>query len=319
VYLLYSRIEQASEYRAFFYSMGILVGVCTLVGIAQFYANDPLFMGAYLNEVQQQERVTFGETVSKSVALFGHGNSFALLLSIVLPLFVGAAGSGVSSLVTVPVLALGGVGDLTTFSRGGWLALAIGYLSVLGFRWRGLRIRPGVTTFMLVLGVAAIGLVNQLGLFQLAIDRFTSEAFSERDLGSNLTRLVNLQAGWSAFLSRPLMGIGIGTSAVAYVQFGGFTDLGPHNLYLLVASERGVLAMGALVVLIGFTYADAWRLIRRTGDAVALGGLASWTALLVNGFFESVFVDVFLYFAFMALGLVASRLRSAQVRVHAIA
>lgn len=210
----------------------------------------------------------WGDVFEKRIAgPLGDPNFFAQILIVLVPvgLTLAAEARGLRN----RVLALGATalilsGAVLTYSRGGALALGCVLLLFLASH----RVRPrylglGALVLLLLLLVAPSEFVRRLGTIgeilpggEEVIDPDSS--FAER-------KLYALTA-WAMFLDHPVLGVGAGNYTVHFDRYAdevGFSARDyeqpgevhyPHNLYLEIAAETGVvgLAVFAGVVVAAF-------------------------------------------------------------------
>ena len=188
---------------------------------------------------------------------------------------------------------------LLTWSRGAWLAAAVGLLV-----WWVLRRRaglPGPSRRILI--TAVVGLLSVLvvvvalaGPDALAWPvRRLLQTFDRSDW-SNLTRYYSLQAAWRAFLLSPLVGVGWGQYPYhfyAVVDLAGlesqFTWPVVNNVPMLVLCETGLAGMAVLAGAAAALWRSTWRILRCPDDpsrrarlaAVAAGSVGMGFQLLV--------------------------------------
>ena len=181
----------------------------------------------------------------------------------------------------------GGIG--LTGSRGGLIALLV--VVILWFllvgppeRWALLILPP-----LAVLALSAPGVGSRLAtLSQL------NAASSQAGDASLVGRVEALRTGLAMFADHPALGVGVGnfrTAAPAYQRKLGFSvtrSLGPHNLYLGMAAEGGLVGIAAWALVAG---GPAWITARRvwrrassrlldTGLLVAIFGFAAASVFL---------------------------------------
>lgn len=281
----------------------------SLLALGQFITDSDWPMSSFMNDTTSMERLTFGDAApAKAVGVFLHGNSLAIFLALTLPVILGLALTFKSRRKRIGLLAVfvaGTMAQVCSLSRGGFLSLLLSLLVV----WFLSRKR---TSFLKQIFAAvkyvmpALFFIVLIGYSIGAVDmikgRFFSTDFASRDAASNFSRVINLMAGIKAIEAHPFVGIGAGTSGKYYVDYGGWTGLGPHNLYLFIASERGVLS---LIVFIWAVFAALRVSIARfknKGYWLACGLISAVIAALANGLFESILTDVFSPFFFANLG-----------------
>jgi O-antigen ligase len=185
---------------------------------------------------------------------------FALLLAPALALAL-ARREGPLALLAPVALPLGLAGLVVTQSRGGWIALGVASSVVVGALLVRRLARPGRGRFLLLVVVVAAPL-----LLPTVVTRLTTP-----DAGAAAARGPLNVIGLRMSADHPLLGVGPNGFAAAlppYVtpEFSRTWLYTVHNTYLLVASERGVPALLALLVVLGGGLVRALR-AGRSGDA----------------------------------------------------
>ncbi|MBI4232548.1 O-antigen ligase family protein, partial [Candidatus Peregrinibacteria bacterium] len=196
--------------------------------------------------------------------LFYHSNvwpnAFALYLLMTWPLFLN------ESRAKVAILALIFAAILLTFSRGALIVLAGQFLLVLLYNLRRINRRKIVIvglTFLLTAGVF-------LGANALRAMKYEVVDVEERATFANSESLTSKQERIDFWLGaiklageKPLFGWGPYSFRYAYnpIQktFLGSADH-PHNIFLKIASENGVIALGAFLA---FLLVYVWTLAKR--------------------------------------------------------
>lgn len=316
LYFFLARGNMSKQYtRWWLWGLAVATAIVSLIGLMQFVTNDVGFMSAFLDESNAAERVTFGEeAAAKSIGFFRHANSLSLFLTLAVPAIAGFSASeqGRSRLLLWCAIGLGLLAELTTLSRGGLLSFLVAFFT-FGLATRITRKntatpRKSVPWLIVLLAGGFFALSLQFGLLDVVIDRFLDQGFAGRDAGSNFTRLINLAAAFNAFTSNPFFGIGPGTSASHFVKFGGFSGLGPHNLLLLLASERGLFVLTSFLGILAVTLITGLRKLGSTRSWILVGSLCSLVGILIHGLFESVLADVFLPLFFAMLGVISQEI-----------
>lgn len=174
-----------------------------------------------------------------------------------------------------------GVGILVTQSRAPLLAVMTSVPVLLFFSYlkahRERDIRPKRNIRIVIL--AGIALVATLLVYKSAYFAATFERYQmlfaslERPQGTVALRLVLWSAAWKAFLSSPIVGIGIGNFRLVYqiIPEVAITELwkrvanmSAHNVFLQYLAETGVLGASALLALAGKGLMTSMRSLRRS-------------------------------------------------------
>jgi hypothetical protein len=201
----------------------------------------------------------------------------------------------------IPVVGVIVLALILTFSRGSMLAFGCAVLFIAALRYRKLLF------FLIVLGL----FITILPVSQTYIMRFV-EGFQGADLATQM-RFGEYRDALTLISRYPLLGVGfIGAPDVDIY-------LGVASVYLTMASNMGLLGVGAFGVLMAGLGLYAWQareaLHHIEGlNAVWLGLLAAMVGVLVNGVFDHYFFNlefmaaVTFFWVFVGLLLAASRL-----------
>ena len=191
---------------------------------------------------------------------------------------------------------------ILTFSRGGWIALLVGLLTiaVLLFYWWSISMPPFWRTWSLpillgtVVGLLIIGLIF-VEPFRVRI----VSIFADRKDSSNNFRKNVWESVFQMIRDRPIIGIGPGHGAFNKVyplyQHPKFTALSAYSVFLETIVETGFLGftcfMWLIVVALNTGYLQLSRL-RKTKNMEGLwlmGAIAAIIGLLTQGLFDTVF------------------------------
>ncbi len=171
-----------------------------------------------------------------------------------------------------------------TFTRGAWIGWGAGVLAIVALR----RIR-------LIPWLLPIALLALTFSPEPIFARFVS-SFDLRQT-SVLDRIRMAEAGGEMIRDHPLFGVGPGNVKEVYPLYRKedaprFTVPHLHSNPVQIWAERGILALGAWVLLIAIFLREAIRLRRGGGARPWLdGGIAAAVALTVAGLFEFNFGD----------------------------
>ncbi len=195
---------------------------------------------------------------------------------------------------------------VATYSRGAWIGLAVGLLTLAALlgRWPQLAPRPiWIGAALAVLLVPAILLLPSI-LSRIAPQPSTTPAWNlpidpERE-GSGAMRRAVWSGSLAAFAARPILGWGIGAFREAYDRsksdalkrleaVGGRTADQAHSFYLETLAERGVLGLAAFLAFTALCGVAGLAALREgTPDfrLLTVGLLASIAALLGHAALE---------------------------------
>jgi putative inorganic carbon (HCO3(-)) transporter len=250
----------------------------------------------------------------------GNPNDLALTLNLVLPLTVALVFLTKRPLwraVLIGLIVLDLVAIVLTFSRGGFLTLALSVAIVL---WRITR-RVGPKY-----ALAAAGLLLVLAPLVPSsyYARLATITDVEADTSSEL-RQDDLFVALEYVVRHPLVGAGIGNNTLAMNEERGARWAAVHNSYLQVGMELGLPGLILYVALVASTLKAVGRVVRRTrGDPAhaELFWLASGLQISLIAFAFAAMVHptaynfYFYYFGGLALAARAMHERLAPVRLQ---
>lgn len=216
-----------------------------------------------------------GTPFNRAALGFGQPNGLGLFLAVALPFAVHTwttARSGAGRVLGALALAAVATGLFGTFSRGSWLSLVAGGAALaLAGEWRFLaRFGIGVVLAAIVLDVGSGGMIRDTA------QRTLSDWVLEQ-------RAALMLAGVLMFLQHPWVGVGPGGYAESLDRVGAqvfwLWDYlpTPHNAYVQMAAESGVIGLAAFVA---FLIAILRVLVRGARRARADAGLTREEASL---------------------------------------
>ncbi len=243
----------------------------------------------------------------------GDPNFWAQALVLVLPLALWLWRDGwsrVSSFVGIVGTGLIVLGIFQTGSRGGILALAVAFSVWLWLSGGRLRRLVVVVPILLAIGVVASGAGERFGAIPDVLRPQEARDASIRGRASEALVAVDM------FRDHPITGIGAGEYSRNYAVYAPRIGLDerpvrePHNSYLEMAAESGILGAGAFALLVGAGIASGLSARRRLVDAGRHidAGLA---AAAVSGLAGYALAAIFLHQGFpqylwLVLGLIGA-------------
>ncbi|MDD2806149.1 MAG: O-antigen ligase family protein [Elusimicrobiales bacterium] len=206
-------------------------------------------------------------------------------------------------------------GIILSQARGAFLALLAALLTMFVFAAGTRKKLLALAGLMLAAGVAAsifVPAVRQRLAAIVNVDRTEDTTYSSPSTAINIRfELWNL--GLTMFRAHPVLGVGpdnvkkvftkFHPEPIAYEKTWGSL----HNLYIHQAAERGVVGLGALLLLFGSLFAFAVKRFRAAPGAHTLWALCVLPAFFVMNFTEISFQHVHTSFAiFLALAFAAA-------------
>jgi O-antigen ligase len=266
----------------------------------------------------------WGDVFEKRIAgPLGDPNFFAQILIVLVP--IGLTLAAESKGLRGRLLALGATalilgGAVLTYSRGGALALGCVLLLFLAsYRVRPRYLGLGGLVLLLLLLVSPPELFRRLGTIgeilpggEEVIDPDSS--FAERKL--------YVLAAWAMFLDQPVLGVGAGNYTVHFDRYAdkvGFSARDyeqpgevhyPHNLYLEIAAETGLVGLALFAGVIAAAFAGLRRaraVLLARGDRVSADFARAFEIALVGYLVSSVFLHGhFLRYLWLLFGFAAA-------------
>lgn len=197
---------------------------------------------------------------------------------------------------------------MLTVSRGAWLA----FISAMLFM--SLWIRP-LGVILLLIGLLIM--LTQRFFYPLLRERL-SNFFIFGDQ-SSIDRKMIWQAAWKMFMSRPLIGVGIGTFMFNFKKF--VVDAYPfgipyaHNCYLQMAAEIGIVGLASFFAILIIFFYQGIRVIiskeRSFAWYVLLAALAAVLSYSVQMAVDTTFYSLdlgILFWMILGLGVAAKKL-----------
>lgn len=190
----------------------------------------------------------WGTPFHRAALGFGQPNGLGFFLAALLPLaaYRFASSSGVPRFLSAAALAAASLGLVATFSRASWVAAlaGVGVLALAGQRRLALRIGA-----LVLLGGLAVELGGG-GIISDTVTRTVGDWVVEQ-------RAALFLAAVQMFLTHPVTGIGPGgfadqvrDYAARITQLWDYQDT-PHNAYIQMAAETGVLGLIAFCLFFG--------------------------------------------------------------------
>ena len=171
-------------------------------------------------------------------------------------------------------------GMILTFSRG---AIILWMLAVLGLAWINVFVLPkklsvtaiGVGVVLLSAALAAgdwVGVFKSSGLNDYLNSNTTSrisQSFLDQNDYSSMTRRYVAERGIAMILDKPLLGRGVGATQNTE------TAISPHNMYILLGIEYGIVGILMLCALIWLLWSARNERSRIIAVLYAVGGFFS--------------------------------------------
>jgi len=156
--------------------------------------------------------------------------------------------------LAVAVLGLGGVALIFTFSRGGWMALALAVTVICLLVWsrRGFSLKTPTAVLLI------------LGMLYLPFQSVISARLLGDDKGSAESRIPLMKLAFRIIEDNPVLGVGVNNFTVVmdrYLtpEFRHSFLFAVHNKYLLVFSETGIIGLLAFLAFLLDALRKGWQ------------------------------------------------------------
>lgn len=185
-------------------------------------------------------------------------------------------------------------GIMVTFSRGGYLAFAIGLAAITFFKSRILFILLLIFAYFAFLNpdLLPAGIRYRMGQTFKTKSNYSDQMMNTENLESSSQRRVKVwKAGIEMVKDHPMFGIGYGLFPFMIKGYWDGGKMDSHNTYLIIAAEMGIPALLVFLLIIGMMFWQALRLYQSTKDpfakSFALGWLGGIFAMLISNMFGS--------------------------------
>lgn len=256
----------------------------------------PVLVGAY------QALTGTGYHVSGEFArvrgTFDHPNPFAIYLTMMIvmgvALMIQARRTVVRMLLLLTVIGCG-VFLVLTYTRSAWIATIAGLLVVA--LYQGKRLLP-------IIGLAAIAVAMMVPSVALRFQDLSTETTESGAAGNSLVWRFEYWAQALELSENPFVGAGLRTVRAQ-------TDVGkePHNDFIRVYVETGLLGLSAYLWFLGSLVVAAQRSIRRTRRplerGVAVGFAGCLVALLLLSLVSNVISQLVILWYFLSFAVAA--------------
>ena len=231
-------LRRRADFRTLLMGLGIGTSIFAVMNVVVFAA------AAFQNTIHFGAPPSAIYTSSNAVAMFLEPPA---ALAIGLVLFADERRDRLMALAWALILA---VAFVLTFSRGGYLALAIfGVLTVI-------KVRPDLRRPLLIVGIVAAAAVL-LTVVVASTTPLMKTRFSYVALNYTLqTRAAIFTATLGIIAAHPILGVGLG----GYVyNLHGFPEIYPHDVYMTFWVELGLLGLLAFLYVFVRVGVSAWR------------------------------------------------------------
>jgi O-antigen ligase len=250
--------------------------------------------------------------MSRVGGTIGDANTLAMYLNLILPVLLCLLFVRIHFFLKVAigaVILLGGITEILTLSRGGWMALGVAGMIAL-FGVVNLKLKSLVKSAVLVVLLTGFVAGSVLAIFSDVRERLF-----ESDYGSAYSRIPMSEVALAMIEAHPLLGVGLNNYATVMNgydhtrEFISYKFPYPvHDAYLLMAGETGI---PSLLCIFALLVAALWKglIFFRSEDtffaAVGIGWVCGILTWAIHALFKMTYagLDVPLW---IVMGIVAS-------------
>ena len=268
-YVATDLLRKRADFRTLLLGLGIGTSIFAVMNIVVFAA------AAFQNTLHFGAPPSAIYTSSNAVAMFLEP---PMAFAIGLVLFSDERNDRRLALAWALIL---GAALVLTFSRGGYLALAVfAVLTVI-------KVRPDLRRPLLIVGIVAAAAVL-LTVVVASTTPLMRTRFSYVALNYTLqTRAAIFTATFNLIAAHPILGVGLG----GYVyNLHGFPEIYPHDVYMTFWVELGLLGLLAFLYIFVRLFVSAWRALSLASGlerALLWGLVGTVVTWAVHGVFDS--------------------------------
>jgi hypothetical protein len=289
-----NNIKDKKDFSWIVAALSISILLQSMAGIMQYWAGGTLGVGQIFGEFESAFRETpVGyETISRVGGFIGAPNALAMYLNFFLPLLLCFLFTDFSiryRMLIGIIFLLGGLTEILTFSRGGWVALTFGILIAIYGIFRQ-RYRSNLKSFVAAgIGILFICIIT-LGLSQDVRKRLTKD-----DYGAAYSRIPMMMVAFNAVKANPFTGVGLNNYTTEMNKYD-FTRMNisygfpypVHNALLIIAAESGLIALLSFMVALFFIFVKAFIFFQAKDRFLSLLGIGFFCGV-VTWFIHSLF------------------------------
>jgi O-antigen ligase len=283
-----------------------------LVGFMMWFSGS-----AFSSYLQGQYYVVNGVQRAEGInSMVGGPNELAGLLLALLPFLVALIRCSKRYLVKLVLLGCGGLTLFVLLLTGARIALIALIATALFYVFQSKRKVLNLAVCLVLALTLWYSLPVQYQRRYLTVENYAEGGKLD---ASNELRLAIWDAGWRMLLDHPILGVGAGQFATAYgMQYSGgghHAWMQPHNLFLQVTCELGLVGLSCFLLFIGRIWRAIREVLRRHGSPELETNhefaLACALMLVGVGIISSVSHTLYRPYWYLLAGMVAANRRIA--------
>ncbi|MBL6980971.1 MAG: O-antigen ligase family protein [Anaerolineales bacterium] len=276
---------------------GVFLGTLSII---QFASGD--FGNNFWGFAQAPVMHIIGDTnSSRTSGPFGNPNDYSQIMLVLFPLALDRLWNEKSRWLKIfntyaAAVVLGSV--ILTFSRSGFVSLVLaGFVFLVYYRPKFSNIVPIMLLGFMLIPFVPREYADRMGTLSLFTPGSNYNPIGEVSLRGRTSEML---VGWMMFLDRPIFGVGVENYPVYYQEYSRRVGLdprtearSPHNLYLEVLAERGLLGFAFFMLILWMTYRglrEARRDFLRMEDKNYIGLVTAFSIGVLSYFIGSIFM-----------------------------
>ncbi len=261
----------------------ILMQVC--VGSLQHLTGGTLGL-KIIGESERAFRQTIMETglISRVGGTIGDANMLAMYLNFFLPVLFCYIFNDVAfryRVICAIVFVLGGLVEILTFSRGGWIALSFSIVVAIYGLFK-VKFRSRFKSYTMTAIVIMFAAVTVLGTVTSVRERLFKD-----DYGAAHARIPMMQVAFNIIKQHPITGVGLNNYATVMNRYDrtreSMTLRFPHpvhNAFLIIGAESGLIALLCFVLVLFSVLSKSARFFQLKDRFLSLSGIGYTCGLI---------------------------------------
>jgi len=290
-----------------------------LVGGLQYFTGGTLGLTLF-GEGDRAFRTTLvgASALSRVGGTIGSANSLAMYLNLILPMvfcFIFIRTKPIFRGIAAMVFVLGGLTELLTMSRGGWVGLTVAVVIALYGIFKK-QYHSRFKSYVLTMVVILLITLPVIGMF---VD--VQKRLFEDDYGAAYGRIPQMQIAFNIIAQHPFTGIGLNNYTTVMNRYDRTREnksyqfpYPVHNAFLLIAAESGLLALFSFLLIFVGIFKKAALFFRSDDQLLSILGIGSFCGIitwLIHAQFRMDYANSFLWFS-MGLFLALNQLVLSQ-------
>ena len=255
--------------------------------------------------------------ISRVGATIGDPNTLAMYLNFILPMIfclIFVRTKSAFKWIAGITFILGGITEILTMSRGGWIALTAAVIIALYGIFKK-RYQSRFKSYVLTMTAVLLITLPVIGMF---VD--VQKRLFEDDYGAAYGRIPQMKVAFNIIAHHPFTGIGLNNYTTVMNRYDRTREFKSyqfpypvHNAFLLIAAESGLPALFCFALIFVGILKTAAIFFKSDDQFIAILGIGSFCGIitwLIHAQFRMDFANPFLWFFMGLLAALSQLLRS---------